>query len=130
MTPVRRVRAAFRAAARLICGPFVRAARLAAALRAAAGRRRAAALAWRANAFGDAAARPSCFSAVRAARDRRGDGRLRLLAARRADSALRLVDAFALAGGRGNFTPARRAFDSPMAMACFVERAPCFPSRT
>src|SRR6185369_2133098 len=27
-------------------------------------------------------------------------------------------------------TPERRAFDSPMAMACFVDRAPCFPSRT
>jgi hypothetical protein len=27
-------------------------------------------------------------------------------------------------------TPARRAFDRPIAMACFAERAPCFPSRT
>jgi hypothetical protein len=53
-----------------------------------------------------------------------------LLAARRADSALRFVDAFALAGGFGSFTPARRAFDSPIAMACFAERAPCLPSRT
>ncbi|PYO46704.1 MAG: hypothetical protein DMD72_12050 [Gemmatimonadetes bacterium] len=26
-------------------------------------------------------------------------------------------------------TPARRAFDSPMAIACSVDRAPCFPSR-
>ena len=25
---------------------------------------------------------------------------------------------------------ARRAFDNPMAIACFVERAPCLPSRT
>jgi hypothetical protein len=24
-------------------------------------------------------------------------------------------------------TPERRAFDSPMAIACFAERAPCFP---
>ncbi|PYQ08028.1 MAG: hypothetical protein DMF83_07870 [Acidobacteria bacterium] len=30
-------------------------------------------------------------------------------------------------GGRG--TPARRAFDRPMAIACLVERAPCLPSR-
>jgi hypothetical protein len=30
----------------------------------------------------------------------------------------------------GSFTPALRAFDRPMAIACFVERAPCFPSRT
>ena len=112
------------------CGPFVRAARRAAALRATAGRRRAAAVAWRAKAFGEAAARPSRFNAVRVARERRGEGRLRLLPARRADSALRLVDAFALAGGRGSFTPARRAFESPIAMACFVERAPCLPSRT
>ncbi|URL59878.1 hypothetical protein IM816_07255 [Luteibacter flocculans] len=28
------------------------------------------------------------------------------------------------------FTPARRAFDNPMAIACFAERAPCLPSRT
>src|SRR4029079_3222134 len=32
--------------------------------------------------------------------------------------------------GGGNGTPARLAFDSPMAMACLVERAPCLPSRT
>ena len=31
--------------------------------------------------------------------------------------------------GAFSFTPARRALDSPMAMACWVERAPCFPSR-
>jgi hypothetical protein len=32
-------------------------------------------------------------------------------------------------GGGGRFTPARRALASPMAMACSVERAPCFPAR-
>ena len=64
------------------------------------------------------------------ARDRRGAGFARRPAARLADAALRLVVAFALAGGRGNFTPARRAFDNPMAIACLVDRAPCFPSRT
>jgi hypothetical protein len=32
--------------------------------------------------------------------------------------------------GAANFTPARRALDRPMAIACFVDRAPCFPSRT
>ena len=34
--------------------------------------------------------------------------------------------------GRGGFkgTPARRAFDSPIAIACLVERAPCLPWRT
>jgi hypothetical protein len=30
----------------------------------------------------------------------------------------------------GSFTPARRAFDRPIAIACSGERAPCFPSRT
>src|SRR5215510_15429382 len=33
-------------------------------------------------------------------------------------------------GGGGSFTPARRALERPMAIACFAERAPCFPSRT
>ncbi|QWT21876.1 hypothetical protein KPL74_07685 [Bacillus sp. NP157] len=28
------------------------------------------------------------------------------------------------------FTPARRALDSPIAIACFADRAPCLPSRT
>jgi hypothetical protein len=32
--------------------------------------------------------------------------------------------------GGGSFTPARRAFESPMAIACFADLAPCFPSRT
>ena len=31
--------------------------------------------------------------------------------------------------GAGSFTPARRAFDSPIAIACFDDRAPCLPSR-
>jgi hypothetical protein len=26
-------------------------------------------------------------------------------------------------------TPARRAFDKPIAIACFAERAPCLPAR-
>jgi hypothetical protein len=101
----------------------------AAALRAVAGRRLAADLAWRDNAWRVAALRPSRLSAVRTARERRDDGRLRLREARRADSALRLVAAFARAGA-GSFTPARLAFESPIAIACFVDRAPCLPSRT
>jgi len=32
--------------------------------------------------------------------------------------------------GGGSFTPARRAFDSPIAIACSVEATPCLPSRT
>jgi hypothetical protein len=31
--------------------------------------------------------------------------------------------------GAFSFTPARRAFESPIAIACFVDRAPCLPSR-
>ena len=31
--------------------------------------------------------------------------------------------------GGGSFTPARRALERPIAIACFVERAPCAPSR-
>ena len=31
--------------------------------------------------------------------------------------------------GGGSLTPARRALDKPIAMACLAERAPCFPSR-
>jgi hypothetical protein len=36
------------------------------------------------------------------------------------------LDAWPFLGGL-SFTPARRAFDNPIAIACFVERAPCFP---
>jgi hypothetical protein len=52
------------------------------------------------------------------------------LAARLADVALRFVLSVAEAGGGGSWTPARRAFDRPIAMACFADWAPCFPSRT
>jgi hypothetical protein len=31
--------------------------------------------------------------------------------------------------GAPNFTPARRAFDKPIAIACCGDLAPCFPSR-
>jgi hypothetical protein len=64
------------------------------------------------------------------ARARRGDGFVIRFPARVALLALRFVDAFALAGGDGSSTPARRAFERPIAIACFVERAPCLPSRT
>jgi hypothetical protein len=46
-----------------------------------------------------------------------------------ADRALRFVVAFAPAGGGPSLTPALRAFESPIAITCFVELAPCFPSR-
>jgi hypothetical protein len=71
-------------------------------------------------------------SAFLIARDRRVDGfrRRRPCPAAEARSALRrvLADAVPFFGGR-SFTPARRAFDNPIAIACFVDSAPCFPSR-
>jgi len=64
--------------------------------------------------------RRSRFKAFLTARDRREDGRFRRKEARLADVALRFVSGFAPAGGGGSFTPARRAFDKPIAIACFV----------
>jgi len=64
------------------------------------------------------------------ARARFVEVRFRLPARRRADCALRFVDSLALAGGDGRSTPALRAFDNPIAIACFADRAPCLPSRT
>src|SRR6266581_7596431 len=82
------------------------------------------------SAAGLAALLPSRLSAWVVARDRVRDGfvgfeadAMSLLARRRV-----LPEAAPSLGG-GNFTPARRAFDRPMAMACFVDRAPCLPSR-
>jgi hypothetical protein len=69
------------------------------------------------------------LSARNVARARLGDGRFRPPPARLADAALRFVLRLALAGGRDSFTPDRRAFDRPIAIACFVDFAPCFPSR-
>jgi hypothetical protein len=122
--------AARRAAAFRTCGPFVFAARLAASLLARGERRFAAVRACRDKAFFDTTDRLSPFNAFTAARERFGDGRFRpRLAARVAEAALCFVRFVALAGGAGSFTPARRAFDKPIAIACFVDRAPCFPSR-
>jgi hypothetical protein len=119
-----RVRAALRAAAERPAGPLVRTAFLAAAERATAPRRRALARACRASEVRDAADRPSRLSAFVIARDRLADGRFCGL--RRP-----VVDRlFAAVPFLGIFTPARRALDNPMAIACFVDRAPCLPSRT
>jgi hypothetical protein len=109
---------------------LVRTAFRAEARRDDADRRRAALVACRDSARLEAAPRPSRFSARLTARDRRDEGRARLRAARRADFALCLVLSVAVAGGGGSDTPARRAFERPIAIACFVDRAPCFPSRT
>ena len=124
----RRVRAALRAARRRPLEPFVRAARSAAARRFEADLRRAAVRACLESALRETEDRRSFFNAARVARERDVDGRRR--ADREADAALRFVEALALFGGRGIFTPARRAFERPIATACCGDRAPCLPSRT
>jgi hypothetical protein len=109
---------------------LVRAALRADARREAADRRRAADVACLDSAFRDAARLGSRFKARRMARERRDDGLVRLRPARLAEAALRFVLGLEPAGGAGSFTPARRAFERPIATACFVDRAPCLPSRT
>jgi hypothetical protein len=110
----------------------VRAAFLADADRTDAGRFRAAEFACRRSAAADAALCGIFFIARFVARDRTADGR-RLdepLAARASLAAFFLVASDVVpASGGGRSTPARRAFDKPIAMACFVDAAPCFPSR-
>jgi hypothetical protein len=79
----------------------------------------------------DAAEWPSRRSAFETARERVRD--FGVLRRPRASARLAFVRVRALAfplRGAGSFTPARRAFDRPIAIACFVLRAPCFPSRT
>ena len=70
----------------------------------------------------DAARRGSRFSAFRTARDRVGDGLRRDLAFRESRAACFFVLADPRFGG-GSFTPARRALDNPMAIACCGTRA-------
>ena len=91
----------------------------------------AAFVAWRDRAVFDAAARPSRLSAFELARERLADGfdleELRPLRASRAACLRVSSEVFPFSGG-GSLTPARRAFDSPIAIACLAERAPCLPS--
>src|SRR6185295_17926822 len=97
-------------------------------------RRRAALLACRESADRETERRGSRFSARETARPRRRDGDLGFrffcptsyarLAERRV-----LLDVRPFFGGLSG-TPARRALDNPMAIACLAERAPCLPSRT
>jgi hypothetical protein len=103
----------------------VRAAFRALADRDAALRRRAALLAWRDTARFDPAACPSRLNALDEARDRVDDGFRPFR-----DDSWRARFFAALPFGLGTFTPARRALESPIAMACFVLLAPCFPWRT
>jgi hypothetical protein len=107
----------------------VRAAFFAAAERADAGRFRAAVRACRESALREAVRCGSRFNALRTARPRRGDGFRCSRPARAALAADFRVSSFPPLGG-GSFTPARRALESPIAIACLVERAPCLPSRT
>jgi hypothetical protein len=74
-----------------------------------------------------AAERRSLRRAIFVALDLRAEGRR----VRRREScfAFLRVDALAPRPGGFSFTPARRASESPMAIACFVERAPCLPRR-
>lgn len=126
------VLAPFLAAARRLAGPLVRAAFLADADLLAALRRRADERACLASDCGEAALLPSRLSRLSIARERRVEVffRLPLLPFRESRAAARRVasEVAPFLGGL-SFTPARRALDRPMAIACWVERAPCFPSR-
>ena len=116
-----------------------RRARVRAALRAAAERLdalrlRADELACLDNALLDAALCPSRRNALVTARERFAEGRFFFAVPRPAADARFaawrvFVDVVPFFGG-GSFTPARRAFESPIAMACLAERAPCLPART
>src|SRR5918996_2339697 len=114
-----RVLAAFFAAAFRFTGPLVRAAFLADADLLAALRRRAADRACLASARGDAALRPSRLSRFSIARDRRTDVFFLppLLAFRESRAAARRVSSEVVPFlGGFSFPPARRAFDSPIAI--------------
>ena len=84
-------------------------------------------------AFFDAAEWPSRFRAFVVALDRFADGvcfRDDWPALLSWAAFLRVASDVVPFFGDASFTPARRAFESPMAMACFVDRAPCLPLRT
>jgi hypothetical protein len=128
-----RVFAAFFAAAFLAAGPLVFAAFFAAADLLADARLAALFLAWAESARFEAAAVPSRFSAFVVARFLAVDFFVampadRFLAAFVSWAAFFFVALLAVFPGFAS-TPARRALDRPMAMACFADRAPCFPSR-
>ena len=118
-------------------GYFFRAARVRAAFFAAADRSlavrfRAAARVCRESASFEAAWCPSRFNARKVARERRRDTAAvpRVFPFSISRFAFLRVSSGTLPSfGSGSFTPARRAFDRPMAMACFAERAPCSPLR-
>ena len=80
----------------------------------------------------EAAERGSRFNASRRARERLAEvfAGLPLWPFSRSRSArFRVASETRPLFGGGRSTPARRAFDRPIAMACFADRAPCFPCR-
>lgn len=79
--------------------------------------------------MGDAAADPSLSSALRLARERVRDGLSCVRATSASCTACFRAAAVARFGG-GSATPARRALESPIAITCIAERAPCLPART
>src|SRR5438067_532204 len=128
-----RLRAALRAATRRPRVPLVRTAFTAARRRLAAPRRRALRRACRPSAPREAALRPSRRKARATARERVRDGRRRRAARPRRKSRLARARTCLEARprlGALSLTPARRALESPIAIACCGERAPCLPSRT
>ena len=90
----------------------------------------AAVRACRDSAFREAALCPSRFRAFDVARERFDDlaAFFPLLALRMSRAAWSFTSSEEFDDG-GRSTPARRAFESPIAIACLVERAPCLPSR-
>ena len=87
--------------------------------------------AWRESARVEAADAPSRRSAFKEALDRRAEDFLvrRCPAFKSRFAACKVsLDTLPFFGGFRS-TPARRAFERPIAMACLAERAPCFPSR-
>ena len=126
-----RLRAAFFAAAERPRPPLVRAARRAAAERLARVRFCAAERACRDRDFLDAADLPARLSAPWLALERRRDV-CPVVLRPAANARLALLRAFPgtvpFFGGVRR-TPARRALDKPIAIACLVEPAPCLPCR-
>src|SRR5262249_3485274 len=125
------VRAAFCAARLRPALPLVRTAFSAAKCRALAPRVRAELRAWRDTLVFDAAECPSRFKGFEIARERVADGLWPgcFPALRSCSAFSRTCSEELPSPGGGSLTPARRAFERPIAMACLVERAPCFPSR-
>jgi hypothetical protein len=128
----RRVRAAFCPARRNPSLPFVRTAFIAALCKEERPRLLAAAFVCRESADFAALDVLSLCKAFSVARERLGDTlplpERPLARSRSACLRTRFVERPGL--GAPNLTPARRAFDKPIAIACCGDLAPCFPSRT